>query len=77
MLCLEFHLGENDVVGLRLNTAGVNEGQLSAAPLALAVDAVTGDAGGVLHNGAALADELVEKRAFAHIGAAHDGHNGF
>ncbi len=76
-LRLHFHLGEDNIVGLRLDSAGVNDDQLLAAPFGFAVNAVARDAGRILHDGAPLADELVEQRGFSHIGAPHDGDNGF
>ena len=44
---------------------------------ALAVDAVARHAGRVLHDGKAAADELVKEHGLAHVGAAHDGDDGF
>ena len=38
----------------------IDDGELFAAPFGLAVDTVTGDTGRVLHDGATLADELIE-----------------
>ena len=43
------------------------------APLTGGVDAVPGDAGGVLHDGQPPAAQLIEEHGLAHIGPAHDG----
>ena len=72
-LSLHLHLGQDDIVGAGLDTAGVDEDELAAVPFGLAVDAVTGDTGGVLHDGAALTDELVEQGRFTDVGTANDG----
>ena len=74
-LSLHAHLREDDVVGLGLNASRVDHGQLFAAPLGLAVDAVTRNTGGVLHNGATLADQFIKQGTFANVGASHDGDN--
>ena len=65
------------VVGLGLYSSGVDDGEDLASPLGLAVYAVARYAGSVLHDGSALADELIEKRAFAHIGSAYYCNYGF
>ena len=71
------HEIQNLAVAPGLDAAGIDEGELPAAPVALAVDAVPGDAGGILHDGKALAGDLVEEHGLAHVGAAHDGDDGF
>ena len=45
-LCLFAHVGQQAVVNARLDAAGVHQQELVAGPLAVAEDAVTGDAGG-------------------------------
>ena len=71
------HEGQDLAVGVGLDAAGVHQGEPPAAPLAFTVDAVPGDAGGVLHDGEALADELVKEHGLAHIGPSHNGDHGF
>ena len=41
----------------------------------IAVDTVARDTGNVLYDRATLSDQFIEKRAFSHVGTAHDGHN--
>ena len=48
----------------------------AAVPLAIAVDPIAGDAGGVLHNGYAAAGEFIKEHGLAHIGAADYGDDG-
>ena len=70
------HEGQDLVVGPGLDTAGVDKGEGPAVPVRLPIDAVPGDARGVLHNGEALSNEFVEQHGLAHIGPAHDGDDG-
>ena len=44
------HLRENHVFRLRLDAAGIYKHELMAAPLALGIQAVTGDTGGILND---------------------------
>ena len=70
-LSLSAHLRQDHVVRVRLDTAGIHYHKFPTPPLALAVDPVTGDPRGVLHDGEPLPDELVEQGGFAHIGAPY------
>ncbi len=67
------HEGEDLVVRPRLDPAGVHDVEHPVPPLALGVQPVPGDAGGVLHDGETLAAQLIEQHGLAHIGAPHDG----
>ena len=67
------HELQNLAVRPGLDAAGVHQGEGPAAPVGLPVDAVPGDAGGVLHDGQAFSDDLIEQHGLAHVGAAHDG----
>ena len=67
----------NAVVALRLDAAGINQQHFVVQPLAVAEDPVPGNTGGILHNGKALAHQLVEQGGFAHVGAAHHRHDRF
>ena len=70
------HEGQDLAVGARLDAAGVDEREFAAAPLAFAVNAVAGHAGRVLHDGKALADELIEQHRLADVRSADDGNDG-
>ena len=72
-LGLTAHEFQHIVVGAGLNTAGIHQGEGAAAPFAVAVDPVPGDAGGVLHNGGTAARQLVKQHGLAHIGPPHNG----
>ena len=61
----------NAVIPLRLDAAGINQQHFVVQPLAVAEDPVPGNTGGILHNGKALAHQLVEQGGFAHIGAPY------
>ena len=67
------HEGQDLAVGGGLDAAGVYQIELPVPPLRLGVQPVTGDAGGVLHDGQPLAHQLIEQHGLAHVGAAHDG----
>ena len=76
-LCLLAH-GLQDMVALiKLNAPGVNHGELMVQPLGIHIDAVTGDAGHIVHDGDALLANLVEQGGLAYIGAPHYSHYGF
>ena len=62
--------------GLQLQAAGVDHGERAAGPLRGAVHAVAGGARDVGDDRDALADEPVEERALADVGAADDGDHG-
>lgn len=66
------HEGQNLAVCIGLDAAGVHQAEPAAHPLALAVDTVTGDAGGVLYDGQPPTDDLIEQHGLAHVGASHD-----
>ena len=68
------HKGQDLVVGARLDAAGVHNVEHPVAPLALGIQPVPGDAGGVLHNGQPLAAQLVEQHGLAHVGPSHNGY---
>ena len=70
------HEGQDLVIRIGLDAAGVHQGELPAVPVGLAVNTVPGDAGGVLHNGKTPPDDFVEQHGLAHVGAAHDGDQG-
>ena len=64
------------VAGVDLQAAGVDDDVAAVVPLGHAVEPVAGRAGAVLDDGPTLADDAVEERGLAHVGAAHDGHDG-
>ena len=74
---LTAHEFQHIAVGVRLDAAGVHQRKAPAAPFAAAVNAIPGDAGGVLHNGGALAGELIKQHGFSHIGPSDDGYQWF
>ena len=54
------HLGQDHIVRERLNAAGVDQQRAAAAPLYVAVDAVTRYAGGIVDDRNPLADQFIE-----------------
>ena len=73
-LAVNFRRDEIFVFGQ--DAAGVDDAELAAFPLGVAVEAVAGDAGFVADDGAARAHDAVEERGLAYVGAAHDGERG-
>ena len=75
--CLHPHMLQDDVIVVRLDTAGINEHTGAVLPFDFIVDAVTGYAGGIFHNGDPLTGQLIEKGGLAHVGASYDGNDRF
>ena len=69
---LPAHKLQHIAVGSRLDAAGIHQGEGAAAPLTLAVNPVPGDARGILHDGGALAGELIEQHGLAHVGPSNN-----
>ena len=65
--------GLDQVVGVELEAAGVDEDEATAVPLGVAVEPVAGRVGAVLDDGRAAADDPVEERALADVRPADDG----
>ena len=68
---------DDDVVGFfaaqQADAAGVNERERPPVPFGLGGDAVAGDAGLIVDNCDALADDAIEQRGLADIGPSDDG----
>ena len=60
------------IVGVELESAGVDDDEPPAVPFGVAVQAVAGGPGAVLDDRRALAEEPVEERALADIRSADD-----
>ncbi len=71
------HEKQNLAVGRRLYAAGIDNVELTPAPLALGIQPVARDAGGILHYAEPFAHELVEKHGLAHVGPADYGNKRF
>ena len=65
------HEQENFAVRGRLNSAGVHNIKFASAPLALGIEPVARDAGGVLNNAQSLPDKAVEKHGLADVRASY------
>src|SRR6266481_5690240 len=66
------NLLRNERLVVRNDAASVDNLKGVAAPLRLAIDAISRDARLVGHDGAARAGQAIEKRGLADIGAAHN-----
>ena len=71
------HEEQDLAVGGGLDAAGVHHIEFAPAPLALGIEPISGDAGGVLHNGEALPHQAVKEHGFAHVGSSNDGYQRF
>ena len=71
---LPTHLLEQHILAARIDTTGINQGELSAQPFHIGIHPVPGNAGGILHDADALPGDLIKESGFAHVGAAHNGH---
>ena len=58
-----------------LEPAGVHDDEAAAVPVSIAVDAVAGRAGTILHDRGAVADDAVEQGALANVRAPDDGYD--
>ena len=75
-LCLAKDFRGHEVLVIGENATGIDNAQSTPAPFGLAVEPVPGDAGLVADNRSSGADDAVEERGFADVGAAHDGDRG-
>ena len=76
-LRLKFHLRQNNIVGLGLNTARVDNHELLSAPFGFSVDSVACNAGLVFNDRAALAYKLIKKCALADVRSADNSYYWF
>ncbi len=67
--------GDEGVVTLD-DAAGIDQLEFPAAVLGLSVDAVAGNAGLIAHNGAARAQDRVEKGRLTDVGSSNDDDGG-
>ena len=69
-------LCRNEVFVVGNNTAGVHHAEVAPTPLAVAIEAVSGNAGFIADDRTARAHQPIEQRGFTHVRAAHDGEQG-
>ena len=70
-LCLLPHLGQNDVPGIRLDTAGINQGKIFIQPRNVRINTVSCNARCILYDGDHLSRQCVEQCRFSDIGSAN------
>ncbi len=75
-LCLRTHLGQDDVLAVRFDAAGINQRKSASCPFGIRINPVARDAWRVLHNGDALPGNFVEEGRFADIWPPHNGDQG-
>src|ERR1700740_146973 len=69
-------LCRNEVFVVGDNAACVDYTEVAPTPLAVAIEAVSGDARFIADDRTARAHQVIEQRGFTHIRAAHDGEQG-
>ena len=74
-LCLKAHELQNLVIVRRLNAAGVDDGEITTAPVAVSVQAVAGNARRILNDGKPLARQAVEQLRLADVRTADNRNN--
>ena len=74
-LRLKAHELQNLVIVRRLNAAGVDDGEITTAPVAVSVQAVAGNARRILNDGKPLARQAVEQLRLADVRTADDRNN--
>ena len=65
------HLGQDDVLAVRLDAARIDQREMHAAPFGLRVDAVACHSGRVLDDGETLPDNFIKKCGLAYIRASN------
>ena len=63
-------------LGRGFPAAGIDQRERPPVPDGVVGDPVPGHSGGVLHDRLPAAQDAVDQRGLAHVGAAHDGHHG-
>ena len=71
------HLGQDHILGIRFDSAGVDEAEGPSPPLGFCVDPVPGDPRSIFHNGDSPAYDLIKKSGFSHIRPAYDRYHWF
>ena len=71
------YLAQQDIIGTRINAAGINQGEGTPVPFSVGVDPVPRDAGCIVYNRDAPAGNFIEKGGLAHIGASDNGNKRF
>ena len=66
------HKLQHMAVGLRLDAAGIHQLKVPSVPVALSIEPIPGDTGGILYNGGPTTGQLIKQHGLAHIGSAHD-----
>ena len=74
-LRLVSHLGENDIFGFRLNTAGVYQRKFVVQPLHVGINTVTGYTRCILYNGNLVTCQCIKQGGFTHVRPAHNCYN--
>ena len=69
------HLGKDDILAVRFNSSGINNGKISVQPGNICINAVPGHTRRILYNGYHLAGQRVKQGRFPYIRSPHNSHN--
>ena len=69
------HLGQDNVLALRLNAARINQCKIPVKPRDVRVNPVSGDARRVLYDRYIFTSQRVKQGGFSHIRSSHHSHN--
>src|ERR1700680_2494845 len=62
--------------GIEVETRGVDDGELTAAPFGHAIKSIAGESGLRIHDGLSPTQDAIEKSRFAHVGATDYSNDG-
>jgi len=68
---------QKPVFGYRFKATGIDQNKRFVETVDQGVVAVTGNTGGIGHDGAPMTQQTIEQCRFTHIGAAHQGNKRF
>ena len=76
-LCLLPHLGQDDVLAVRLDTAGINHGEHMIQPCDICINTVPCNTRGIFYDGDFFARQRIKECGLSYVGASYHGYNGF
>ena len=76
-LSLTAHLGQNDVIGIWLDTTGISQHNFLISPLTWSIDTVTGNARSVFYDRQSLTDQFIEQCGLTNVWTSYDCNHWF
>jgi len=75
-LCLFTHLGQDHILAVRFDTAGVDQGKCHIQPMDIRINTVSGNTGRIFYNRYIFASQCIEQGGFTYIRASHHRNDG-